>query len=48
VIARSAGFGDAFTGAIHQVELRLANDPFGETESRTDDIRVLIESPVTV
>lgn len=46
--AYRAGSGTAFTEAVDRVEGRLASDPFADTESRGSDIRVIIETPVTV
>jgi hypothetical protein len=48
VRARLAGFGSAFTLAIHRAEQRLADDPFTDTESRDSTYRLIIEPPVTL
>ena len=48
VLAYAAGFGTAFTEAIHRIDTRLADDPLEDTESRAGNLRVAIESPIAV
>jgi hypothetical protein len=48
VLARLAGFGTPFTQALTRIEARLAADPFADSESRGESLRIMIDAPVTV
>jgi hypothetical protein len=39
---------NAVTVAANQIDVRLANDPFNEGESREEPFRILFESPLVV
>lgn len=41
--ARAHGFADAFTNAVHRLEIRLADEPLETSESRGASDRIAIE-----
>ncbi|HWE35965.1 MAG TPA: hypothetical protein VG406_05275 [Isosphaeraceae bacterium] len=38
----------AIIGATNRIDEQFASDPFGTSESRSDDLRILFESPLGV
>jgi hypothetical protein len=46
--ARAAGYADEFTTALHRLEVSLAQDPIGASESRAGPDRIAIDWQVVL